>query len=369
MLFCGLFLISSFSIKANAEVDNEGISIPQYSYTIYDFFLNSGYSNVIYRKEETDNVKSIYSVPAHTITGTNKNGSSVSHLHGTLYKSGTSYSFTGAFLSNEQSTTTINETVSSYQITSNSQQKNVSQIMVTLPILKGAYSSTRKFWLEKNEIYYFSFFASVDYSVKLSEMTFSNGTTFENGGHDFTNQMVKYVFKLDYKGESGFYSLNFPAVPEVIPIYFGTYNSASDEALQAMGLKSKQIVLQEKANELTTQQTQAQKQQHDEKMDTSKVSEVGGIAESLQNVANERFEGLLYPIEWAILTAHNLASAPATGVISLPGIFGADSFQIDLTVFERELPSVWFFIQNFIRFIISFGIFKGILALFKGVDG
>lgn len=350
-------------------MDNEGISIPQYSYTIYDFFLNSGYSNVIYRKEETENVTSIYNVPSHTITGVNKNGSSVSHLHGTLYKSGTSYSFTGAFLSNEQSTTSVNETVSSYQITSNSQQKNISQVMVTLPILKGSYSSTRKFWLEKNETYYFSFFASVDYSVLLSQMTFSNGTTFENGGHDFTNQMVKYVFKLDYKGESGFYSLNFPSVPEVIPIYFGTYNSASDEALQAMGLKSKQIVLQEKANELTSQQTQAQKQQHDEKMDTSKANEVGGIADSLQKVGNEKTKSLLFPVQWAIDTAHNLASAPSTGRISIPVIFGSGTFDIDLTVIERNVPSVWSFIQNFIRFIVSLGIIRGILALFKGVDG
>lgn len=350
-------------------MDNEGIAIPEYSYTIYDFFLNSGYSNVVYRKEDVENVTSIYNVPSHTISGSNFTNSSISNIHGYMYKNGNNYSFTGAFLSHDANVSKINETVSSYQITSNSQQKNISQVMVTLPFLRGNYSSTRQFWLEKNETYYFSFFASVDYSVALSRMTFSNGTTFVNGGHDFTNKMVKYVFKLDYKGESGFYSLNFPAVPEVIPIYFGTYNSASDEALQAMGLKSKQIVLQEKANELTTQQTQAQKQQHDEKMDTSKVGEVNGIADSLQKVGNEKTKSLLYPVQWAIDTAHGLSAAPSTGVISIPVIFGSGTFDIDLTTIERNVPSVWFFIQNFIRFIVSLGIIRGILALFKGVDG
>ena len=187
--------------------------------------------------------------------------------------------------------------------------------------------------------------------------------------------LFHYIFK--FVPTDLYYSLNFNFLSggsglKVIPIFLKYESELTNSERTRVGLPTVETAainnLQSSNDENFKKQLAEAKKQHEEQMDTSKVSEVGGIADSLQKVGNEKTKSLLYPVQWAIDTAHNLASAPATGVISLPGIFGASSFQIDLTVFERELPSVWFFIQNFIRFIISFGIIKGIFSLFKGVD-
>lgn len=174
------------------------------------------------------------------------------------------------------------------------------------------------------------------------------------------------------------YSVNFITFSnnysgwEVYPILFKYKSNLTDNERSTFGYPSTgqsvdELKLQSK--EQFEKQIAESKKQHDEAMDTSDSSKVGGIADTLVKSGNEKTKSLLYPIQWAISTAHGLANAPSTGIIALPGIFGSDSFSVDLTVFERNIPTVWFFIQNFIRFIISFGIIKGILSLFKGVDG
>jgi hypothetical protein len=185
-----------------------------------------------------------------------------------------------------------------------------------------------------------------------------------------------YHYILRFTAVSNSFSINIQFVNStlsVVPVMMKFESKLTNDERMRVGLPSQES---SQINNLTTQskeqfekQIAQEKKQHEEQMDTSKVSEVGGIADSLQKVGNEKTKSLLYPVQWAIDTAHNLASAPSSGTISIPVIFGSGTFDIDLTVFERNVPSVWSFIQNFIRFIVSLGIIRGILALFKGVDG
>ena len=258
---------------------------------------------------------------------------------------------------------------------------------VTFPMISGDYRSlngydnnARLYWDHKSPMY-MEFYSTKQIDVNTSFTYGEHGQStplslitynYIAGGAN----LFHYIFK--YSPIESYYSLNFnfyagAAGLRVIPIFLKYETELTNSERTRVGLKTVESAainnLQSSNDENFKKQIAEAKKQHDEQMDTSKVTEVNGIADSLQKVGNEKTKSLLYPVQWAIDTAHNLASAPATGVISLPGIFGAESFQIDLSVFERELPSVWFFIQNFIRFIISFGIIKGIFSLFKGVDG
>lgn len=257
---------------------------------------------------------------------------------------------------------------------------------VTFPQIGGDYRSQNSydsnsylFWDKKSPMYT-EFYTTKQIDVNSSATYGYNG---QKGSLELLSYnyivggatLFHYIFKFSPKDV--YYSLNFNFNTggdglKVIPIFLKYESELTNSERTRVGLKTVETAainnLQSSNDENFKKQIAEAKKQHDEKMDTSKVTEVNGIADGLQKVGNEKTKSLLYPVQWAIDTAHNLASAPATGVISLPGIFGADSFQIDLTVFERELPSVWFFIQNFIRFIISFGIIKGIFSLFKGVD-
>lgn len=257
---------------------------------------------------------------------------------------------------------------------------------VTFPQIGGNYRSlngydnqARLYWDHKSPMY-MEFFSTKQIDVNSSFTYGEHGqsTPLYLITYNYIAGSVNlfhYIFK--YSPIESYYSLNFNfyaggAGLKVIPIFLKYETELTNSERTRVGLKTVETAainnLQSSNDENFKKQIAEAKKQHDEAMDTSKVTEVNGIADSLQKVGNEKTKSLLYPVQWAIDTAHNLASAPATGVISLPGIFGADSFQIDLSVFERELPSVWFFIQNFIRFIISFGIIKGIFSLFKGVD-
>lgn len=258
---------------------------------------------------------------------------------------------------------------------------------ITFPQISGDYrslngydNSSRLYWDKKSPMY-MEFFSSKQIDNASS---FTYGEKGNRGNLQLLTynyiagnvNLFHYIWK--FTPTDSYYSLNFnfyagPSGLRVIPIFLKYESELSNAERTRVGLPTVETAainnLQSSNDDNFKKQIAEAKKQHDEQMDTSKVTEVNGIADSLQKVGNDKTKSLLYPVQWAIDTAHNLASAPATGVISLPGIFGADSFQIDLSVFERELPSVWFFIQNFIRFIISFGIIKGIFSLFKGVDG
>lgn len=185
-----------------------------------------------------------------------------------------------------------------------------------------------------------------------------------------------YHYILRFTSVGNYFSINIQFVIStlsVVPVMMKFESKLTNDERMRVGLPS---LDSSKISNLTTQskdqfekQIAQEKKHHDEMMDTSESDKVGGIADSLVKTGNEKTKSLLYPVQWAIDTAHSLASAPGTGVISLPGIFGSDSFSVDLTVFERELPSVWSFIQNFIRFVVALGILRGIFGLFKGVDG
>ena|GEM_PF-2233109 len=174
------------------------------------------------------------------------------------------------------------------------------------------------------------------------------------------------------------YSVNFITFSgnysgwEVYPILFKYKSNLTDNERSSFGYPSTGQSIDElklQSKEQFEKQIAESKKQHEEQMDTSKVTEVNGIADNLVKSGNEKTKSLLYPVQWAIDTAHNLASAPSTGTITIPVIFGSGTFDIDLTVLERNVPSVWSFIQNFIRFIVALGILRGIFGLFKGVDG
>ena len=264
-------------------------------------------------------------------------------------------------------------------------QKTTSSF-VTFPWISGTYnsvesydSSSAMFSQKSHDTLYMEFFSSqkvfrgTAFSHPNSGRPAINGEFVVRESIGSSGGFYHYIFK--FSSLSDYFSINFlfeSSKVSVVPVMMKFLSQLTNDERNRVGLptqESSQISnLTTQSKEQFEKQIAQSQKEHDEKMDTSKVSEVGGIADSLQKVGNEKTKSLLYPIQWAVNTANNLASAPATGIISLPGIFGAESFQIDLSVFERELPSVWFFLQNFIRFVISFGIIKGIFSLFKGVD-
>ena len=259
--------------------------------------------------------------------------------------------------------------------------------VVTFPQISGNYRSlnaydnqARLYWDHKSPMY-MEFFSSKQVDVSTS---FTYGENGKRGNLTLLSynyiagnaNLFHYIYK--YTPTDSYYSLNFNFYAgssdlNVIPIFLKYETELSNSERTRVGLSTVETAainnLQSSNDENFKKQLEQAKKQHDEQMDTSKVTEVNGIADSLQKVGNEKTKSLLYPVQWAIDTAHNLASAPGTGTISIPVIFGSGSFDIDLTVIERNVPSVWSFIQNFIRFIVSLGIIRGILALFKGVDG
>ena len=258
---------------------------------------------------------------------------------------------------------------------------------VTFPMISGDYrslngydSNARLYWDHKSPMY------MEFYSTKQIDV--NNSYTYGENTHRASLSLITYnyiagsanlfhyIFK--YLPNDSYYSLNFnfyagSAGLRVIPIFLKYETELSNSERSRVGLPTVETAainnLQSSNDENFKKQIAEAKKQHDEQMDTSKVTEVNGIADSLQKVGNEKTKSLLYPVQWAIDTAHNLASAPSTGTISIPAIFSSGTFDIDLTVIERNIPSVWSFIQNFIRFIVAFGILRGIFGLFKGVDG
>ena len=258
---------------------------------------------------------------------------------------------------------------------------------VTFPQISGDYRSlngydnqARLYWDHKSPMY-MEFFSSKQVDVNTSYTYGEHGSrgnlTLISYNYIAGNaNLFHYIYK--YTPTDYYYSLNFnfyagPSGLKVIPIFLKYETELTNSERTRVGLPTVETAainnLQSSNDENFKKQIAEAKKQHEEAMDTSKVTEVNGIADSLQKVGNEKTKSLLYPVQWAIDTAHNLASAPGTGTISIPIIFGSGTFDIDLTVFERNVPTVWSFIQNFIRFIVSLGIIRGILALFKGVDG
>lgn len=265
--------------------------------------------------------------------------------------------------------------------------KNYDFGYVQYPYISGDYrtiggydNNSRLFW-DKSEPMYMEFYISKQLNTGAIAMYAENGTrkNVEVITYDYiagNANTFHYVLKFTPPGNYYSLDLNFWAGGNdiwVCPIFLKYERQLTNDQRISCGLPTKE-------SEVIKQQITQDKEQfertfnemrnnHREQMDTSKVTEVNGIADSLQKVGNEKTKSLLYPVQWAIDTAHNLASAPSTGIISIPVIFGSGNFNIDLTVLERNVPSVWSFIQNFIRFIVSIGIIRGILALFKGVDG
>lgn len=258
---------------------------------------------------------------------------------------------------------------------------------ITFPQIGGNYRSlngydnqARLYWDHKSPMY-MEFFSTKQIDVNSSFTYGEHGqsTPLSLITYNYiagSANLFHYIFK--YSPIESYYSLNFNfyaggAGLKVIPIFLKYETELTNSERTRVGLKTVETAainnLQSSNDENFKKQIAEAKKQHDEAMDTSKVTEVNGIADSLQKVGNEKTKSLLYPVQWAIDTAHNLASAPSTGTISIPVIFGTGTFDIDMTVLERNIPSVWSFIQNFIRFIVSIGILRGIFGLFKGVDG
>lgn len=221
--------IEFFSLPVFADYDY--LQIPYYSYSIFDFFLNSGFSDS--RLVAFDNVNGYISTDTSGVSGKTweKNRTHTYTIFGNkVLPAGNEYvTNDGGFRLDGK-------------LSSNVHLDSEARLNVAMPTLYGKFQANKQqLWLEKGETYLFCFWSKVDYSVILSNMQFSNGTKFENGGHDFTNKLVRYVFKLSYKGDSGFYYLNFPSEVEyLVPIYFGTARAAPSDALQSMGLSSKE---------------------------------------------------------------------------------------------------------------------------------
>lgn len=258
---------------------------------------------------------------------------------------------------------------------------------VTFPMISGDYrslngydSNARLYWDHKSPMY-MEFYSTkqIDVSNSFTYGENTNRAPLSLITYNYiagSANLFHYIFK--YSPNESYYSLNFNFYAgssglRVIPIFLKYETELSNSERTRVGLSTVETAainnLQSSNDENFKKQISEAKKQHDEQMDTSKVTEVNGIADSLQKVGNEKTKSLLYPVQWAIDTAHNLASAPSTGIISIPAIFSSGTFDIDLTVIERNVPSVWLFIQNFIRFIVAFGILRGIFGLFKGVDG
>lgn len=258
---------------------------------------------------------------------------------------------------------------------------------VTFPQIGGNYRSlngydtqARLYWDHKSPMY-MEFFSTkqIDVNTSFTYGEHGQSTPLSLITYNYiagSANLFHYIFK--YSPIESYYSLNFNfyaggAGLKVIPIFLKYETELTNSERTRVGLKTVETAainnLQSSNDENFKKQIAEAKKQHDEAMDTSKVSEVNGIADSLQKVGNDKTKSLLYPVQWAIDTAHNLASAPSTGTISIPVIFGTGTFDIDMTVIERNVPSVWSFIQNFIRFIVALGILRGIFGLFKGVDG
>lgn len=341
MLFCCLYVIGSLSIKANAinEYFVNGDSVNAYIY-----FVSKGLTN---------------------LWSTSGNGFSTMKLGDNIsgqYNFGNNYG-----------------SISLYE-------KEL-KYSVTFPMISGDYrslngydSNARLYWDHKSAMY-MEFYSTKQIDInncftygensapsKLSLITYNYIAGSANLFH--------YIFK--YSPNESYYSLNFNFYAggsglRVIPIFLKYETELSNSERTRVGLSTVESAainnLQSSNDENFKKQIAEAKKQHDEQMDTSKVTEVNGIADSLVKSGNEKTKSLLYPVQWAIDTAHNLASAPSTGRISIPVIFGSGSFDIDMTILERNVPSVWSFIQNFIRFIVSIGILRGIFGLFKGVDG
>lgn len=265
--------------------------------------------------------------------------------------------------------------------------QKTSSSFITFPWVSGkynyveSYDSSNVMYSQKTDSLYMEFFSSQAILGAVAYFAPGDGRT-QIGADIISRESLGgatggfYHYILRFTSVSNYFSINIQFVNSnvsAVPVMMKFESKLTNDERMRVGLPSQES---SKISNLTTQskeqfekQIAEAKKQHDEAMDTSKVTEVNGIADSLQKVGNEKTKSLLYPVQWAIDTAHNLASAPSTGIISIPGIFGADSFQIDLSIFERELPSVWSFIQNFIRFIVALGILRGIFGLFKGVDG
>ena len=265
--------------------------------------------------------------------------------------------------------------------------QKVGSSFVTFPWISGDYRSQNSydskcysFWDYKSPMY-FEFFSNKQIDVNSSG-TYSQSNvkrdleliTYNYIAGDFN--LFHYIFK--FKPNTNYYSLNFNfwsggSNVRIVPIFLKYESELTNAERSRVGLPTVESAainnLQSSNDENFKKQIAEAKKQHEEAMDTSKVTEVNGIADGLVKTGNEKTKSLLYPVQWAIDTAHNLASAPSTGIISIPVIFGTGTFDIDLTVIERNIPSVWSFIQNFIRFIVSIGILRGIFGLFKGVDG
>ena len=258
---------------------------------------------------------------------------------------------------------------------------------VTFPQIGGNYRSlngydnqARLYWDHKSPMY-MEFFSTKQIDVNSSFTYGEHGqsTPLSLITYNYiagSANLFHYIFK--YSPIESYYSLNFNfyaggAGLKVIPIFLKYETELSNSERTRVGLNTVETAainnLQSSNDENFKKQIAEAKKQHDEAMDTSKVTEVNGIADNLVKSGNEKTKSLLYPVQWAIDTAHNLASAPSTGTITIPVIFGSGTFDIDLTVLERNVPSVWSFIQNFIRFIVALGILRGIFGLFKGVDG
>lgn len=258
---------------------------------------------------------------------------------------------------------------------------------ITFPMISGDYRSLNGydnksylFWDHKSPMY-MEFFSTKQIDVNTSSTYGEHGypTKLSLITYNYVAGSVNlfhYIFK--YSPAESYYSLNFNFYAggsglRVMPVFLKYETELTNSERTRVGLPTVETSainnLQSSNDDNFKKQIAEAKKQHEEAMDTSKVTEVNGIADSLQKVGNEKTKSLLYPVQWAIDTAHNLASAPSTGIISIPVIFGSGTFDIDMTVIERNVPSVWSFIQNFIRFIVALGILRGIFGLFKGVDG
>lgn len=340
-MFCGLLLINSFSIEANAAEVYYPSSEAIYAYS---YFISKGLTKL----------DTTVSKPSST-GGTPLD---IEQWQGSYYDK-------------------VGGQIFLYQKTM--------QSFITFPWVSGKYnfvesydSDNAMYVQSSSETLYMEFFSS---QSVLGAVAYHQ--TGKNVYCDFiarerlggaTGGFYHYILK--FTSVSNYFSVNIQFASSnlsVVPVMMKFGSKLTNDERNRVGLPSQES---SQIQNLTTQskeqfekQIAESKKQHEEQMDTSKVSEVGGIADSLQKVGNEKTKSLLYPVQWAIDTAHNLASAPGTGTISIPVIFGSGTFDIDLTVFERNVPTVWSFIQNFIRFIVSLGIIRGILALFKGVDG
>ena len=193
---------------------------------------------------------------------------------------------------------------------------------VTFPQIGGNYRSlngydnqARLYWDHKSPMY-MEFFSTkqIDVNTSFTYGEHGQSTPLSLITYNYiagSANLFHYIFK--YSPIESYYSLNFNFYAggsglKVIPIFLKYETELTNSERTRVGLKTVETAainnLQSSNDENFKKQIAEAKKQHDEAMDTSKVTEVNGIADSLQKVGNEKTKSLLYPVQFSVCSCY-----------------------------------------------------------------